>query len=236
MTAMTGVKIIVPLAGPDFELPDGRTRAEIEIDGRPLLRRALETRPWRGPSLNGADHVFVLRDTERSRAFADGRIANWYPAAGCVFLGAPTAGAALSALAGVALVAGAEEVLCVDLADILYDTAFDPMALRKDPTAGAAVLVFPASGPIYSYVRLGADGRIDEAVEKRPISQLASAGTYFFANPAIYLRAVAHGLRHRDMVTFNSLFYVCPLINGVVAEGSRPLAVPVSNVRDIKRT
>lgn len=231
---MTGVKIIVPLAGPDFELADGRTKAEIEIDGRPLLRRALESRPWSG-ALNGADHVFVLRDTERSRAFADERIADWYPAARCVFLGAPTAGAALSALAGVALIASAEAILCIDLADILYDTAFDPMTLRKDPTAGAAALIFPSSDPIYSYIRLGADGRIDEAVEKRPISHLASAGTYFFANPAIYLRAVAHSLRHRDTVTFNSLFYVCPLMNGVVADGLRPLAVPVSNVQDIKR-
>jgi hypothetical protein len=230
------VRVIVPLAGPDFERPDGSVKAEMMIDGRSLLRRCLDGRCWwqRGQA-RSEDLVFVLRDTPRSRRFAGEALAAWYPGAHIVTLSTTACGAALSALAGVALTGDAAGPLCVDLVDIEYRCTFDPVRCFAERSDVAAVaLTFASTNPLYSYLRTDADGNVVEAVEKRVISPHASAGTYFFDAAATYLEALAHNLRHRQAVTHKGLFFVCPLYNGVIASGRRVTLEQVHDVRDVK--
>lgn len=229
------MKIVVPLAGPDFERPDSGVKATIEIDGQPLLRRALETRPWwtRG-QVGPTDLIFVLRDTPASQRFAHDTLPHWYPGATTVSVGRFTRGAALSALAGLALMADPAEPICVDLADIEYRSTLDPVERFVATGAGGIVLTFPSDDPAYSYLRTDGEGRVVEAAEKRVISGAASAGTYLFRDTPSYLIALAHSLTHADAVMHRDLFFVCPLVNGLVAHGLDVVLDPVTDVADIK--
>lgn len=229
------MKIIVPLAGPDFERPDGGVKAELLVDGEALLPKVFTKRAWwrRRHAQNG-DVVFVLRNTDRSRAFAASRLADWFPGCKTVFLSSETRGAAMTAIAGLALVADSREPVCIDLVDIDYDTEFDAGAAFSDGDVGAVALVFPSTNPVYSYLRTDDRGEVVEAAEKKVISQNASAGTYFFASPADYLAALADNLRHRDEVMHKGLFFVCPVFNGVLSAGKRVVLERVSGVQDIK--
>ncbi len=73
-----------------------------------------------------------------------------------------------------------------------------------------------------------------ETAEKKVISNIASSGTYFFANLATYLNALAHNLKNKNSYTYKNLFFVCPLMNGVVDQGLRVLNYEVSQIKDIK--
>lgn len=227
---------IVPLAGPDFDLADGRVKAEVEVAGEPLLRRTLDGRSWRrSGALCDDDMVFVLRDSVPSRRFAAGPLRGWYPGASTVFLSAPAAGAALSALAGLAVLADRPGPVVVDLADIAYRDAFDPVAaFAADSRLGGALATFPAADPVYSYAALDAEGFVIETAEKRVISAHASAGTYLFRTPAIYAAAVARTLAEPHRL-HRGLLYVCPVLNGVVGAGLKVAAVPVTDVEDVKQ-
>lgn len=230
------MKIIIPLAGPDFERADGGVKATIDVGGMPLLRRTLEGRPWwRSGRVVAADLVFVLRDTPVSAQFARTVLPEWYPGCATVMLGRFTRGAALSALAGLALVQDVDDIICVDLVDIDYQSTLDPVQrLTADKQAGALALTFSSNNPIYSYLRTDDAGRVVEAAEKRVISSHASAGTYFFADIATYFAALAHSLRHADAVMHRDLFFVCPLMNGVLANGGTVLLESVEDIVDIK--
>ena len=59
------MKCIVPLAGPDIYTRKYGLKPAYEIDGEPLLFRALHSRNWYGHSLNEEDLIFVLRDFEQ---------------------------------------------------------------------------------------------------------------------------------------------------------------------------
>ena len=231
-----GLKVIVPLAGPDFEREDGSVKAELLIDGEPLLLRIMHRRPWwRKGQANSEDLVFVLRDTPRVRRFVQDSLLVWFPGAATVFISKSTQGAAMTVLAGLSLVAHHECALCIDLVDIEYETEFDPIAcFAANPDAGAAALVFHSDKPIYSYLRTDETGRVVEAAEKRVISSNASVGTYFFTSPHDYLLALAHNVVHAAEITFKSLFFVCPLYNGVLASRRLVIMEPVSNIVDIK--
>jgi hypothetical protein len=228
------MNIIVPLAGPDFELGDGTTRAERVVEGLPLLRLALESRSWwRSASVGAGNLIFVLRDGPVSRRFADQQLHSWYPEAKVVFLESYTCGAALTSLGGLAL-CGVGAPICIDLADIVFEDSADPSVLFQDPRLGGLLLTFQSDNPAYSYAELDETGHVVRTAEKRVISEHASAGVYFFRDASTLLRAIAHSIEHRAELAFSGLLYVCPLYNGVIAQGAMVITSPVHNVRDIK--
>lgn len=228
------MRVVVPLAGPDFVLADGGVKATLDVEGAPLLKRALESRPW-APSIDPAKYVFVMLDRPETRRFAQTDLADWYQGAQVVFLSHPTRGAAISALAGVAASCGAGEPIIIDLADILYTSSLSPcQVFARNPDCGGIALTFQSDAPEYSYLRSDADGRFIEAAEKRVISTQASAGTYVFSDAAVFLRAVAHAIENEATQARNGLFYVCPLLNGVRAQGINVTLASVTEVIDIK--
>ena len=230
------MKVVVPLAGPDFELGDGRVKAELEIGGQPLLKHALESRRWwtLGRTTD-SDLIFILRDTERSRRFAQDVLRAWFPSAIHVYLQQPTRGAAFTVLAGLAQVAHVTEPICVDLADILYDVLEDPGKVFADSRIGGAGLVFRSSEPCYSYFKTDEAGRVIAVAEKKVISVNASAGTYFFANPEVYLRGVANNLDRRDDVMYRDAFFVSAVMQGLLEAGKEVVLQSVHNIFDIKQ-
>lgn len=228
------MQVIVPLAGPDFVRKDGSLKAKLSIDGEPLLKRVLNSRPW-AARLNGSDYVFVLMDQAETRVFASSDLATWFPGASITFLSRPTRGAALSALPGLAGFRTENEPLIIDLADILYDSNLNPEEhFLKDDRCGGIALVFQSGEPAYSYLKRDAAGNFVEAAEKKVISEEASAGTYMFRNQSTYLRALAHGLENESTQAFNGLFYVCPLMNGICHQGKTVSLETVSNIIDVK--
>ena len=228
------MRVVVPLAGPDFVRKDGSLKAEIDLNGEPLLRRALNSRPW-AKSLASHDYSFVLFDSPFTRDFAANALLSWYPDATITFISSYTRGAALSALAG--LITGKDfgSPIIVDLADILFDSTLDPkLVFQSNTDCGGIALSFHSENPQYSYLSTDNLGFLVKAAEKSIISKNASAGTYIFRDLATYLRALAHNLENEDSQTFQDLFYVCPLLNGVKDMGKSVLLEPVVNVIDIK--
>lgn len=224
--------VVVPLAGPDFIMDCRKLKAEILYDGKPLLQRALNSRPW---AKSVKDYSFIMIDRPQTRAFATNALADWYPGSSVTFISDYTRGAALSTLAGMATTTRVDKPVIVDLADILYTSDLDPASVFKINTdCGGIALTFTSGNPTYSYLRLNNSGSFEEAAEKRVISEHASAGTYIFRDMATYLRALSHSLENQESQTFNDLFYVCPLFNGVKDQSKRVFLEPVTDVIDIK--
>ncbi|HUU46425.1 MAG TPA: hypothetical protein VM118_11905 [Acidobacteriota bacterium] len=218
---------IVPLAGPDFDHPALPTlKPMLPIDGVPLVERAIASRRWwRSGELKPSDIIFVLRRTGRTDAFAR-HLAETYPGCRMVILSDLTQGALLSVLAGAAVVQDLAAPLVIDLIDVLYDSATD---LRVDEQFSrpdgpdAIVPVFPSADPAYSYAAIDsghrAGTRIRRTAEKEVISGWASAGTYIFRNTAVFLAAAGCALVRREANPVNGAWFVCPVINDLIALG-----------------
>lgn len=223
--------VVVPMAGPDFEGSDGFVKAEREIEGLPLLRRALDSRPWRD---DVAQLVFVLRDTARSRQFAAEKLATWYPQAQIAYLSDGTVGAAFSVCAGVALIRDLEAPLVIDLCDLLFQTEGDLAGLfASDKRLGGLAVTFLSDRPKYSYLTFGTEGDMIEAREKVVISSNASAGLYAFRSSSVFLHALSHSVRNRTALAHNGALFVCPMLNGVVEQGLAVRGLSADAVIDV---
>ncbi len=226
------MKVIVPLAGPDFVITEGHTKAEIIVDGHPILVKALTSRSW---SAGVEEYIFVLKDGVEERNFVERALRKWFPLCKLCFMSHPSGGAAFSALIACGLVDDAESPIIIDLADILFDcelTSFEMRLLLKD--SSALGLTFESNDSSYSYLAFDDDGKFKEAQEKNVISRYASAGVYVYQNIGCYIRAFSDVLM-KPFYKYNDLHYVCPVFNGVCSNGDKVLSVPVRNIVDIKQ-
>jgi hypothetical protein len=231
------MQCIVPLAGPQLIHPRHGLIIKYPVDGAPLLKRTLQTRPWwTAGLLRSRDMVFVLRESDELGEIRDA-VMDWFPGCRIVVLSQLTQGALLSALAGAATIAALDEPLIVDLADILYDADMDIEALfTADPSAGAIATCFDADNPCYSYFTLAPDGSVAFAAEKKVISRHASAGTYVFRTTGHFVAAAGRSLvESRDELKVGSALFVCPALNSIMRQGLRVLPIPARNVRSISK-
>ena len=226
------MNIIVPLAGPNMLLPDGSLKCCQKVNGVPLLRATLETRPWHNNSLN---YFFILEDLPETRTFANGDLVDWYPEAKVTFISQQAQGAALSVLGGLCMVQQNEEPILVDLADIIYETDANPQEILKSKDEiGAVAFTFSSTSSEYSYLSFDKDNKFIEAREKVVISEYASAGTYLFKNFAVYLLCLSWYLSIGNKYKFKDLYYVCPLLNALKKYDLDVVNYKVKKILDIK--
>lgn len=84
-----------------------------------------------------------------------------------------------------------------------------------------SILVFRdrTMNPKWSYARVNNEGLVLEVAEKRPISELATAGIYLFSKGKDFVRAALDMIVANDQV--NNEFYTCPVYNYMIKDGAR---------------
>ncbi len=229
------MKAIIPLAGPDFVHPVHGIKPFWLVDGEPLVKRAITSRAWwKSGALKSEDMVFVLRRCPEAETVSQ-QLEIWFPGSQRVWLSHLSGGALLSALAGTALLGTSDVPLCIDLVDLLYDSADTVVERFSKSDVGGVVPWFQSQEACYSYFAVDEAGRVTGAVEKQVISTYASAGTYFFRNVSTFLGAAAHSQANPAAVAYKGILFVCPAMNGVIAQGKTVELTHVNNVRPVSK-
>ena len=190
----------------------------VEIDGEPLVQRVVENLQ---PLLDrpGTQPVFLLREEEHRRHHTGEVIRLLVPDADVITVPALESGAACTALHAISridhgaplLVFNGDQAVEADLPAII--DSFEERGLD------GGVVTFDAVHPRWSYVRCGEDGLVREAAEKRPISRLATAGTYWFRRGGDFVEGAMAMIRKDASV--DGAFYVCPVYNELILRGLR---------------
>ena len=81
------------------------------------------------------------------------------------------------------------------------------------------ILVFESTHPKWSYAKLDSAGFVCEVAEKRPISNLATVGVYFWKNGRDYVKYAEKMIEKNIRV--NNEFYVCPVFNEAIQDGKK---------------
>jgi dTDP-glucose pyrophosphorylase len=188
----------------------------VEIQGIPLVELVL-TR-LRSLSESCQSIICTVRKDEDRKYHTAAVIRLVEPKAVVVTVNS-TAGAACTALLAIEhlkkdkplIIVNGDQVLNLDLAPIVAEF----LAKKWD----GGIVVFEAVHPRWSYVRCGDDGLVIETAEKRPISNLATAGVYFFARAGDFLEAAMGMIRKDAHVDGN--FYICPVYNEMILKQAK---------------
>ena len=186
-----------------------------EIRGVPLIQRLVHA----CMSLAPVHFIVAFRRSDIDEFHLDNVLEILAPTSNIISASKETRGAACTALLATGHIDNANELLIIsgnEFIDIDYSTIVNNFRERR---LDAGTVTFPSIHPRYSYVRLSGDGSVIEAAERRPISQHATAGFYWFARGAEFVRA-AQTMIYKDAAV-NGNFYVCPVLNELVLEQAR---------------
>ena len=90
------------------------------------------------------------------------------------------------------------------------------------------ILTFKATHPKWSYAKLDDNGFVSEVAEKKPISDNATVGIYYWKRGSDYVK-YAEQMIEKNIRT-NGEFYVCPVFNEAILEKKRIKVAHVDNM------
>lgn len=189
----------------------------VEIEGLPLVEHVV--RGVAALAELGAGFVFVIRRDEDLRYHTGAVLRLLSPKSSVLAVPSLTGGAACTALLAVEhidndeplLIANGDQVLDADLSAIVRGF--------QERKLDGGIVVFRSTHPRWSYVRCNPEGLVEETAEKHPISNLATAGIYYFARGRDFVRAAMEAIKKDAHV--NGAFYVCPCYNELVLAGAK---------------
>ena len=97
--------------------------------------------------------------------------------------------------------------------------------------ADAGILTFKSLHPKWSYVKLDSKGNVMEVAEKKPISDMATVGIYYWKNGRDYVEFAEQMINNNIRV--NGEFYVCPVLNEAIAANKKIKTFPVGKMQGL---
>jgi dTDP-glucose pyrophosphorylase len=184
----------------------------IEVDGKPLVEHIIAG----CRSLHTPDNqfLFMIRQQEQRTHHLGTVIQLLMPDARLVEIDQQTAGAACSALLAIEQINMDTPLLIMNGDQLIRTNLQQTVADFAARGLDGGIITFRAVHPRWSYVRTDANGLVTEAAEKRPISNQATAGAYWFRRGSDFVTAAMAMIRKDAQV--DGAFYVCPVYNEMV--------------------
>ena len=98
---------------------------------------------------------------------------------------------------------------------IEWDSNETLYAFSNDKIDGG-ILTFPSKHPKWSFAKLNQNGFVSEVAEKKPISEHATVGIYYWKQGSDYVKYAEQMIKKNIRV--NNEFYVCPVFNEAIKD------------------
>jgi NDP-sugar pyrophosphorylase family protein len=215
------MKIVIPMAGEGSRFAKaGYTfpKPLIDVEGKPMIQRVVENLPF------DADFIFLVRKEHLEEYEVDSLlnvITNGRYE--IVVVDELTEGAACTVLLAKDYINSGESLLIANSDQIMEYTPanFKLMAELARSSTGIAdfIWTFHATNPKWSFAKTNDAGRIIEVAEKKPISNIATCGVYYWDQGYAFV-SCAEEMIERD-IRVNGEFYVCPVHNIGIGRGRK---------------
>lgn len=158
--------------------------------------------------------IFVTRKVDDEKYFLSKTLKLLAPNSSVIVNSGQTSGGAISALLSIEEVSEKDSLLIINGDQIIEENLYVLLKNFIDAEVDAGTVVFNSVHPRWSYVKCDRDGYVIEAAEKKPISNLATAGFYYYKVASDFFDSVKKMILKNSV--FNDQFYVCPAFNEMV--------------------
>ena len=208
--------VLVPMAGAGSRFSQAGyifPKPLIEVNGKPMIQLVVENLGI------DANFIFIVQKEHYEKYHLQYLLNLIAPNCKIVQVDGVTEGAACTTLLAKEFI-DSDSPLIIANSDQVVD--WEPSkfyySMVSDNIDGG-ILTFKGSHPKWSYSRLGEDGYIAEVAEKRPISDNATVGIYYWQKGADYVKYAEDMIQKNIRV--NNEFYVCPVYNQGIEDGKK---------------
>lgn len=210
------MNVLIPMAGAGSRFQKaGYTfpKPLIEVRGKPMIQLVVE-------NLNiDAKHIFVVQKEHYDKFNLKHLLNLISPDCEIVQVDGMTEGAACTTLLAKEFINNDEPLVFANSDQFLdWDSNEFMYSMEADEIDGG-MLTFTATHPKWSFAKLNEDGFVSKVAEKKPISDVATAGIYYWKHGKDYVKYAEEMIAKN--IRFNNEFYVCPVFNQAIEDGKK---------------
>ena len=210
------MNVLIPMAGAGTRFAKaGYTfpKPLIEVNGKPMIQVVVE-------NLNiEANYTFIVQKEHYEKYSLQYLLNLIAPNCNIVQVDGITEGAACTTLLAKEFIDNDEPLLMANSDQFVEWNSNESLYAFNDKNVDGGIVTFEATHPKWSYANVGEDGFVLEVAEKKPISNNATVGIYFWKKGSDYIK-YAEQMIQKDVRT-NNEFYVCPVFNEAIEDGKR---------------
>jgi HAD superfamily hydrolase (TIGR01509 family) len=217
------MNVLIPMAGHGSRFSQaGYTfpKPLIEVNGKPMIQVVVE-------NLNiDAHYVFIVQKEHYEKYQLKYMLNMIAPGCDVVQVDGVTEGAACTTLLARNIINNNEPLVIANSDQYVEWDSNECLYAFTADGVDAGILTFNSVHPKWSYARLDERGFVAEVAEKKPISDLATVGIYYWKRGSDYVK-YADRMIEKNIRT-NNEFYVCPVFNEAIGDGK---LVRVKNIK-----
>lgn len=182
----------------------------IDVRGKPMVQLVTE-------NLNiEARHIYVVQKEHYEKYNLKHLLNLISPDCEIVIVEGITEGAACTTLLAKQYIDNDEPLVICNSDQVFEWNSNEFMYSMVADEVDAGILTFEGTHPKWSFAKLGDDGFVSEVAEKSPISNIATAGVYYWKKGSDYVK-YAEQMIDKNIRT-NNEFYVCPVFNEAILD------------------
>tara|TARA_S200002703_G_scaffold55791_1_gene48367 strand:- start:5708 stop:7078 length:1371 start_codon:yes stop_codon:yes gene_type:complete len=210
------MNVLIPMAGRGSRFADvGYTfpKPLIEVNGKPMIQVVLE-------NLNiEANYTFVVRKEHYDKYSLQYLLSLISPGCNIVQVDEITEGSACTTLLAKEFINNDDPLLLANSDQFMEWNSNECLYAFNADGIDGGILTFKSTHPKWSYAKVGTDGFVEEVAEKKPISEDATVGVYFWNKGSDYVK-YAEQMIDKNIRT-NGEFYICPVFNEAIEDGKK---------------
>lgn len=210
------MKVLIPMAGAGSRFEKaGYTfpKPLIDVEGKPMIQAIVD-------NLNiEAQHVFIVQKSHYEKYNLQQTLNQISPNCEIVQVDGITEGAACTTLLAKKYIDNDEPLVIANSDQYVEWDSNEFMYSMVADLVDGGILSFKSTHPKWSYAKLGDDGFVCEVAEKKPISDIATVGIYYWKKGSDYVRYAEDMIEKNIRV--NNEFYVCPVFNQAIEDNKK---------------
>lgn len=210
------LNVLIPMAGAGSRFAQaGYTfpKPLIEVRGKPMIQVVVE-------NLNiEANYIFLVQREHYEKYNLQYLLNLIAPNCKIVQVDGITEGAACTTLLAKELIDNDAPLVMANSDQYVDWNSNECMYAFSADSIDGGILTFEATHPKWSYAKVGDDGFVSEVAEKRPISNMATVGIYYWNHGSDYVK-YAEQMIAKNIRT-NNEFYVAPVFNEAIGDGKK---------------
>ena len=210
------MNVLIPMAGRGSRFAtQGYTfpKPLIDVKGKPMIQVVTE-------NLNiKANYTFIVQKEHYEKYSLQYLLNLIAPNCNIVQVDGITEGAACTTLLAKEYIDNDEPLLMANSDQFVEWDSNETLYAFSNGNCDGGIITFPATHPKWSYAKLGEDGYVSEVAEKKPISEHATVGIYWWAKGSDYVK-YAEQMIEKD-IRVNNEYYVCPVFNEAIEDGKK---------------
>ncbi|QGT54593.1 glucose-1-phosphate thymidylyltransferase [Synechococcus phage B3] len=210
------MNVLIPMAGAGSRFADaGYTfpKPLIEVNGKPMIQVVVE-------NLNiEANYTFIVQKEHYLKYSLQYLLNLIAPNCNIVQVDQLTQGAACTTLLASEFIDNDSPLLIANSDQFVEWNSNECLYAFSADGIDGGILTFKNCHPKWSFAKIGSDGFVSEVAEKKPISDNASVGIYYWSRGSDYVK-YAQQMISKGITTKNE-YYVCPVFNEAIADGKK---------------